>query len=217
MFVKFIKFSQLLRSVKPLFLTVTIFQFILANAQSNMQPKYKTPNIVIFNSEEVCYMDADFNMQIAAPMSPGDSDHPYHKKKDSKRRRQKFLQQHVKLGQSENTDTATTKIAEEKPGKINWKASKLSKNYQDFGFIKLYHSPSQDRFSLSDRFSTDYIFPVQNCYDLCKQGIHQCQALIKTALDYLYSNNNPYYYNRSFDFCYVTVYSVRPPPDSKSI
>ncbi|MBD8084546.1 hypothetical protein [Chryseobacterium caseinilyticum] len=218
MTVKIIKFSQLLRLVRPVFLTLTLFQSLFLTAQKNTCPENNTPKIVILDGAKVYSSDSGFNTQTASvKLSPKESDYPYRIKKTSDRNLIKFIRKSEKQKQYVNPDVAITKITKNKSGKEKRKTQKLRKSYKDFGFLKLYHLPSRDRLSHADTFSTDYIAPVQNSQYQFKPGIYEIQVAVKKALGYLHFKKYPNYNNRSFDFCFSKFYSVRPPPTTEII
>lgn len=72
--------------------------------------------------------------------------------------------------------------------------------------------PSSEEFIASSRINRDYVAPSQNQHDLSKIHSVQNQYVIKSALDFLHQQKYTFYNNKSLDFCFSQVFSVRPPP-----
>lgn len=76
--------------------------------------------------------------------------------------------------------------------------------------IKIF--PSSEEFIASSHINRDYVAPSQNQHDLSKIHFVQNQYVIKSALDFLHQQKYTFYNNKSLDFCFSQVFSVRPPP-----
>lgn len=72
--------------------------------------------------------------------------------------------------------------------------------------------PSSEEFIASSRINIDYVVPNQNQHDLSKINSVQNQYVIKSALDFIHQQKYIFYNNKSLDFCFSQVFSVRPPP-----
>ena len=72
--------------------------------------------------------------------------------------------------------------------------------------------PSSEEFIASSHINKDYVAPSQNQHDFSKINSVQNQYVIKSALDFLHQQKYTFYNNKSLDFCFSQVFSVRPPP-----
>ncbi|MCX8533819.1 hypothetical protein [Chryseobacterium luquanense] len=72
--------------------------------------------------------------------------------------------------------------------------------------------PSSEKFIISSRINQDYVIPNYSQRDFSEINTDQNQYIVKSALDFLHSQKYTYYNNKSLDFCFSQVFSVRPPP-----
>jgi len=73
--------------------------------------------------------------------------------------------------------------------------------------------PSQSQFFSTNSVSKSYIVPNHNDNSSFKIPVSKKDYSIKQALSYLHAEQYAYYNNRSLDYCFSQVYSVRPPPE----
>ncbi|MFY1046762.1 hypothetical protein [Chryseobacterium sp. GP-SGM7] len=72
--------------------------------------------------------------------------------------------------------------------------------------------PSSEKFIMSSHINQDYVVPNFGQHNFSDADAHQNQYIVKSALDFLHSQKYRYYNNKSLDFCFSQVFSVRPPP-----
>lgn len=73
-------------------------------------------------------------------------------------------------------------------------------------------SPSSEGFFVSVSSGKDSIAPVHNNYDFSKIFFVANSYTVKSALDFLHTQKYTFYNNKSIDYCFSEVFSVRPPP-----
>jgi len=75
-----------------------------------------------------------------------------------------------------------------------------------------HNSPSTSQFFSSSTTVKNYICPNYNGNDFSKIYAEAKGYFVKRALDFLHSQKYKCYNNKSLDFCFSKVFSVRPPP-----
>jgi len=75
-----------------------------------------------------------------------------------------------------------------------------------------FNGTSPDQFFSSTTISKNYVAPSYSTHDFSKIYISANAYIITRALDFLHSQKYTYYNNKSLDFCFSEVFSVRPPP-----
>ncbi|WP_128414245.1 hypothetical protein [Chryseobacterium sp. Leaf394] len=209
---KNIKFSEFSRVLRAFFCTILFISFSFLHSQQSSD-KAASPTIVTVRGAGIYSEDAGFNKQIISEnVTVKNSDYSYSISKSGKRYLQITAQQSFKRKQNQNQDVRIAKKGKEKPTREHKKLTNLKKTAKGLRIIHLYHLPVQERFFPSDPFSANYTVPSQNSIDQFKLEMPEEQKLVKKSLDHLHSQKYRYYNSRSFDFCFSTVYSVRPPP-----
>ncbi len=110
------------------------------------------------------------------------------------------LQNAVKKKKKDEQDTVDKKIRA------------FEKQKELFHSHQFYHHPSSGQFLTVYQVAKDYIVP-NNHHDNFSKTVHRYHNfLITSSLNYLHSYKYFHYNNKSLDYCYSQVYSVRPPP-----
>lgn len=71
---------------------------------------------------------------------------------------------------------------------------------------------SSGHFAASTSINKDYVTPSYNHHHLSKIFALQNLNVVNWALDFLHKQKYAYYNNKSLDYCFSEVFSVRPPP-----
>lgn len=96
--------------------------------------------------------------------------------------------------------------------KIKKEINRYEQNREAFQGFDFKGFPSQNQFFSSNTASKDCVSPTHNGHDTSKLYAYFEVEIITRALDYLHSQKYTYYNNKSLDFCFSEVFSVRPPP-----
>ncbi|MCW3168666.1 hypothetical protein OMO38_09005 [Chryseobacterium sp. 09-1422] len=96
--------------------------------------------------------------------------------------------------------------------KIKKEIDRSEQNREAFQGFDFKGFPSQNQFFSSNKVSKDCVSPTHNGHDTSKFYASSEVEVITRALDYLHSQKYRYYNNKSLDFCFSEVFSVRPPP-----
>ncbi len=83
---------------------------------------------------------------------------------------------------------------------------------ESFPQIAFNDLPSTSQFFSGNSVSKNYIAPNHNGNDSFKLYVSNRDYFIKRALNYLHAIQFIYYNNKSLDYCFSQVFSVRPPP-----
>jgi L-fucose mutarotase/ribose pyranase (RbsD/FucU family) len=114
------------------------------------------------------------------------------------------LAQQLKISEDQKRKEVLKKI-KEKIDTYEAKSKAFEKqNYQSY--------PSPSQFFSSYATSKNYITPNHNVHDFSKIYAEAKDYSVKRALDYLHTQQFTFYNNKSLDFCFSKVFSVRPPP-----
>ena len=81
-----------------------------------------------------------------------------------------------------------------------------------FDFYNIHGAPFSRELPYSSNFNRSYIVPSTTSNEFSKACIYQYNYLIRLILERHYVWNYHYFNNRSLDFCFSEIFSVRPPP-----
>lgn len=74
------------------------------------------------------------------------------------------------------------------------------------------HLPSPTQFFSVHSSTKDYIIPNDSGNSFSKINANNKDYSVKIALNYLHTKKITHYNNKSLDYCFSVVFSVRPPP-----
>lgn len=155
------------------------------------------------NSEKITVKNADVSnigtlengkFLTAKPIKAQDAQTP---KKDFK--------SELKKAEENKNKEALKKVKKEIANYDN-EAKKNSFNSKNLRF------PTSEQFIVSTNSNKDYVAPSYHNHYFSKILVSLNQYVIKSALDFLHKQKYTYYNNKSLDFCFSQVFSVRPPP-----
>lgn len=124
--------------------------------------------------------------------------------KQSSKEEKKDLKHQLKIAESKRQKEVLKLVKKE--------IVKFEKKIQVFVKHDFNGVPFSNHFFSSISISKNYVLPVQNNRDFFKFYISRDAYLVRHALDFLHSQKYTYYNNKSIDFCFSKVFSVRPPP-----
>lgn len=96
--------------------------------------------------------------------------------------------------------------------KLRKTVSDFEHRKKSFNFCHLNGAPFSRELPYSSDSSQAYVIPSTTSHDFSKVCISQCKLLTSLVLERLYLEKYHYFNNRSFDFCFSEVFSIRPPP-----
>lgn len=97
-------------------------------------------------------------------------------------------------------------------GKIRKTVSDFEQRKKLFNFFRIDSAPFSRELPYSSDSSRAYVIPSTTFHDFSKACVCQCKLLISLVLERLYVEKYHCFNNRSFDFCFSEVFSIRPPP-----
>ncbi|WES98214.1 hypothetical protein P2W68_01055 [Chryseobacterium arthrosphaerae] len=97
-------------------------------------------------------------------------------------------------------------------GKLRKIVSDYEKQKELFNFRHIYSAPFSRELPYSSDSNRSYLLPSTTYKNFSKVFISQYKYLIGLVLEILYVEKYIYINNRSFNFCFSKVFSVRPPP-----
>lgn len=100
----------------------------------------------------------------------------------------------------------------EELNKVKEKIDSYEAKSESFPKHDYQESPTPSQFSSSHSTLKSYVAPSHNTNVFSKIYTADKNYSIKRALDFLHTQQFTFYNNKSFDYCYSQVYSVRPPP-----
>lgn len=196
-----------------------IFLFSLSNnvyaQETDSQQQIPPVTIVLKDGGRLFSTDDHFNNQILSKkIILKNSDVSYQESKGKEHFLQliaKQPQKEVKEGLQHQLKIAESKRQKETLQKVKKEIEKFEKRIQDF--VKHdFNGTSPDQFFSSTSISKNYVAPSYSTHDFSKFYISENAYVITQALDFLHSQKYTYYNNKSLDFCFSEVFSVRPPP-----
>lgn len=161
----------------------------LYSSDNNFNQQVLTEKVVLKNSN-VSFHDNGSEDQFLKAVSKRD---PNEQKRN--------LKEQLKIAQTKKENEALQKVKE--------KHEKKKEAFRKFDFNGF---PSPNQFFSSNTISKNYVTPSQNNHNFPKLYVLSDAYIIKQALDFLHSQKYTYYNNKSLDFCFSQVFSVRPPP-----
>lgn len=96
--------------------------------------------------------------------------------------------------------------------KVKQEIENHNERKKSFPQIAFNDLPSTSQFFSGNSVSKNYIAPNYNGNDSFKLYVCNRDYFIKRALNYLHATQFTYYNNKSLDYCFSQVFSVRPPP-----
>lgn len=209
-----LNFSQ---SLKFFFICIlNVLFFFTANLQAQQtdpSQQIPSPTIVLKDGAKLFSTDQNFNNQILTHkivLKNSELSVEDHKNSEQSLRAtaKKPLQKDLKSQQK----AAEVNKQKETLKKVKKEIDQFNENKEAFQQIDFKVFPSSSQFFSSNTVSKDYVSPTQSNHDLSKLYVLSDAHSITRALDYLHSKKYTYYNNKSLDFCFSEVFSVRPPP-----
>ena len=164
----------------------------LYSADDNFNKQILTNKIILKNSD-VSYQENGGKEQLLKLIA-----------KQSQKEEKKDLRNQLKIAENKRQKETLQQVKKE--------IEKFEKRVQVFVKIDFNGAPSPDQFFSSTSISKNYVTPSQSTHDFSKFYISADAYGITQALDFLHSQKYTYYNNKSLDFCFSEVFSVRPPP-----
>ncbi|MDQ1097697.1 MULTISPECIES: hypothetical protein [Chryseobacterium] len=167
-----------------------------------------TPVISLHEDAKIYSADPNLNRQLISQgnvdykLNAGKKGVVFNAKNTSFRKKVKKLQSKIYV---RNKD-------QESLQKIKQQVSNFEKRKKSFDLYGIHSFPSPHEFLSSSYFNRDYTVPTRDSNDFSKIIFQDYNNLARIPLDYLYPREYHYYNNNPLDFCYSSVYSVRPPP-----
>lgn len=124
--------------------------------------------------------------------------------KKSQKEEKKDLKNQLKIAENKRRKETLQQVKKE--------IEKFEKRVQFFVKHDFNGAPPPDQFFSSSSMAKNYVIPSQSTHDFSKFYISADNYVITQALDFLHSQKYTYYNNKSLDFCFSEVFSVRPPP-----
>ena len=192
---------------------ITLFLFNFFNAQQKPLSDKQSAKIVLAQGAQLFSSDESFNKQVAQKeISIENADLSFKNVAGTKvliasaspRDKNQNLTQQVRLSEEKKRKEAVKQI-KEKIDQYKAESKSFQKHYyQD--------SPSPSQFFSSHSSSKNYVAPSYNINYFSKIYASDKDYSVKRALDFLHTQQFTYHNNKSLDFCFSEVFSVRPPP-----
>lgn len=199
---------------------ISLLALILLCTTYSYAQKSETPNkvepatIVLKDGAKIYSTDEAFNKQVSnnivvlknADLTPQNKKSTKILEASSAKEEviEKDFKQEVKNAAEEKRKKELRKVKKEVE-----KHEKRKEAFRNFDFEDF---PSPSQFLSSNSSSKNYIAPSHNGNDFSKIYTIQKDYSVKRALDYLHAAKYIYYNNKSLDYCFSDIFSVRPPP-----
>lgn len=210
-FVKGLNYFQALLLILLFSLTNSVYA-----QEANPQQQITPTTIVLKDGANLYSADDNFNKQILSnKIILKNSDVSYQENggkehllkliaKQSQKEEKKDLKNQLKIAENKRQKETLQQVKKE--------IEKFEKRVQVFVKHDFNRAPSPDQFFSSSSITKNYVIPSQSTHDFSKFYISADAYVITQALDFLHSQKYTYYNNKSLDFCFSEVFSVRPPP-----
>lgn len=184
--------------------------------EANSQQQITPTTIVLKDGANLYSADDNFNKQILSnKIILKNSDVSYRENggkehflklisKQSQKEEKRDLKNQLKIAENKRQKESLQQVKKE--------IEKFEKRVQVFAKLDFNGAPSPDQFFSSNTIAKNYVSPSQHHHDFSKFYISADSYVITRALDFLHSQKHIYYNNKSLDFCFSEVFSVRPPP-----
>lgn len=184
--------------------------------KANSQQQITPTTIVLKDGANLYSADDNFNKQILSnKIILKNSDVSYQENggkerllkliaKQSQKEEKKDLKNQLKIAENKRQKEALQQVKKE--------IEKFEKRVKVFVQHDFNGAQPPDQFFSSSSIAKNYVIPSQNTHDFSKFYISADAYVITQALDFLHSQKYTYYNNKSLDFCFSEVFSVRPPP-----
>lgn len=203
-----------------IFYIVLLFQLHSLNSQLGAQQTYSPQGspratIVLKNGAEIYSTDNIFNQQILTDKVFLKNSNVYCNEAINQKDSLKVIIKEKKI--EEKDFNGIVKKVEEKKKKeilknVKNEIDRYERKSKSFKNLNLNGSHSSNEYFSLNNFTIHYVTPSQNANYFSSLHILVDTYLISQALDFLYSQKYTYYNNKSLDFCFSEVFSVRPPP-----
>lgn len=194
---------------------LTVFSFNNLSAQEEIGNNSK-PVIIIQGGIEIYSNDADFNKQIRTNkvviqdadqtlISQGKDNSLIIVSSGKKHKNSDFSPKNqIVFKDKKKNDEAQKELKKE--------ITKYESRKKALIFKKLKVFPSSEKFAVVSHHQRDYIVPSTKNHDFSNIHTQTDQYIIKFVLDFFDAKKYISYNNKSLDFCFSKVFSVRPPP-----
>jgi hypothetical protein len=197
-------------------LLLTVILFCSSNSYAQKTGNSSSPEqatVVLKDGAKIFSVDEAFNEQIrtnvvvlknAELKSKNNSSGKVFQAMSSKQKPiQKDFKREVKNAEEKKQNEDLKKVKKE--------IKKHKERKAAFRKFDLNNYPSPSNFLSSNSSSKNYVAPSHSGNDFSKVYVFD-KDIIKRALSYLHAAKYIHYNNKSLDYCYSQVYSVRPPP-----
>lgn len=196
---------------------ITIIILFLFNSfyaqQQNPSSDAQSTTITLSNGVEIHSLDKEFNNQISTKkitLKYADVSFVAHKNRKiliaSTSRTSKI--RNLAKQAKDFEEIKKKKILQDLQVKIdNYKTKSERFKHDDFN-----HLPSPSEFFSSHSSTKNYITPTDSRNSFSKINVNTKDYSVKSILNYLHAQKITYYNNKSLDYCFYIVFSVRPPP-----
>lgn len=201
----------------PALLLILLFSLInnVYAQEANSQQQIAPTTIVLKDGANLYSADGNFNKQILSNKIILKNSDVSYQENEGKGHLLKLIarqsQKEEKKDLKNQLKTAENKRQKEALRQVKKEIEKFEKRVQVF--VKHdFNGTSPDQFFSSTSISKNYVAPGHSNHDFSKFYISADAYVITQALDFLHSQKHIYYNNKSLDFCFSEVFSVRPPP-----
>ena len=190
-----------------------LFNSLCAQQQHSSPSDTQPTTISLSNGAEIYSLDKSFNDQVSAKkiiLKNGNVSFVTHKNHKILVASSSNNPRHQNLAKQVKDFEEKKKKKAQKDLQItidDYKAQSKLFTQKDFN-----HLPSPSQFFSSHSSLKNYVTPNDNGSGFSKIGASSKDYSIKCALNYLHTQKNTYYNNKSLDYCFSHVFSVRPPP-----
>ena len=208
-----LKFVQNFNAFRIVFTLISLlFNPILFAQDSLFFEKKNQVTVTVTNSTYIYSADEAFNKQVlSSKIVLKNADVSYHHSgkikiliASSSHHKEKHFADQVKA--------SAIKKEKERIRALRKKIEEFEKGKEKFKTEQYTQYPSSEKFQAVYYISKDYLAPGYHYDDLSKLAYRDENSLRKLALDYLHAKKYNDYNNKSLNYCFSHIFSVRPPP-----
>lgn len=212
---KNIRFPSFFKTKKKIRLLIALLCtfFLYAQKKTTAENGSISPSITIAAGAKVYSEDVCFNDQIVSEkVILKNSDYSYKINKRGASYLRLTAKKHTQRKRPVNKSIRMSTFRKVRLKKTDKKLFKSRKTDTKLRISNFYDLPNDEKILHSDYLSAKFLFPVQQSSYRCKQCDYDYQIRTGKPLNYLHRRKYISSTQRSRDFCFSTVYSVRPPP-----
>jgi hypothetical protein len=215
MFVNNLNLKTDLRSFRLLLFSLIFFCTSHSYAQKSENPtQVEQATVVLKDGAKIFSTDEAFNKQISsnAVILKGAEFNLQNNGTGKVLQATSSQQKVIKNDFKQEVKNLKEKKQKEELKKIKKEIEKHEERKEAFRKFDVSDFPSPSQFISSNSASKNYLVPSHNGNDFSKIHTSYKDYSVKRALNDLHAAKYTYYNNKSLDFCFSQVYSVRPPP-----